>query len=72
MVRRNMDVEDRKIYKGTTELIKEAKEKGVSPCELCRLKESNCGAVNCYSWYVWFSEKWQNIKEAARMKGYRV
>lgn len=49
---RNVDVEDRKIYKGTTELIKEAKEKGVSPCELCRLKDSNCGAVNCYSWYV--------------------
>ena len=50
----------------------EAKEKGVSPCELCRLKDSNCGAVNCYSWYVWFSEKWQNIKEAARRKGYNV
>ena len=64
----------RRICKVTGEIIKEAKEKGVSPCKLCKQVSNpdRCGAVNCYSWYVWFSEKWQNIREAARRMGYNV
>lgn len=66
--------EGRKIYKATEELIKEAKEKGVSPCKICKQVSDpgKCGAPNCYAWGAWFVDRWRNIREAARMKGYRV
>lgn len=66
--------EGRKICKSTSELIKEAKEKGVSPCSLCcQVKDpEKCAGGGCYAWTVWFYGKWQNIKEAARRKGFRV
>ena len=64
----------RRIRKVTGDMIKEAKEKGVCPCEICNQVDNTdrCGAVNCFAWYVWFSEHWQNIKEAARRKGFNV
>jgi hypothetical protein len=66
--------ETRKVFKATGELIKEAKEKGVCPCDICKQvpDTEKCNSPSCYAWYVWFSEKWQNIKEAARRKGYNV
>ena len=69
-----VDAEGRKIYGATNELVKEAKEKGVCPCGICKKVENpdKCAATGCYAYYVWFAEKWQNIKEAARRKGYKV
>jgi ribonuclease HIII len=70
-----MIVMDQFVYRDKYyEHIKEAKEKGVCPCEICNQVDNTdrCGAVNCFAWYVWFSEHWQNIKEAARRKGFNV
>lgn len=66
--------EGRKVYKATEELIKEAKKMGVSPCKICKQVSDpgKCGAPNCYAWGAWFADRWRNIREAARMKGYRV
>ncbi len=74
MVEIFVDGEAKKIFKGIVDLIEEAKEKGVCPCYICKqvADPGKCGAPNCYAWYAWFSEHWQNIKEAARRKGYRV
>lgn len=63
---------ERTVFKITSDLIKEAKQKGVSPCDICNHDQNKCGGQNCYAWYVWFSEKWQDIKEAARRRGYNV
>ena len=66
--------EGRKVYKATEELIKEAKEKGVSPCKICKKVSDpgKCSAPNCYAWSTWFADRWRRIRKAARMKGYNV
>lgn len=65
---------ERKIYSKTAEIIKEAKEKNCCPCAICTQVEhpKKCAGGNCYMWYAWFCEKWQNIQEAARRKGMNV
>ena len=64
----------RKICKTTAELIEEFKEKGVSPCKVCKQVSdpTKCGAPNCYAWNLWFCEKWEGIRKVARRKGYNV
>lgn len=66
--------EGRKVYKATEDLIKEAKEKGVSPCKICKQVSdpTKCGAPNCYAWTIWFVDKWAGIRKVARKKGYNV
>ena len=74
MIRVNSEGEERKVLKTTNELIENAKQKGVCPCDICEqvADPQKCSGTGCFAWVVWFSEHWQNIREAARKKGYRV
>jgi hypothetical protein len=66
--------EVRRTAPKTLERIKEMKEKGVCPCDVCTrvVDPEKCSGLGCYPWYVWFKDKWRDIRKAARMKGYNV
>lgn len=58
----------------TYNLLLMAQQQNVIPCEICKLSKhpKKCNSSNCYCWETWFREKWRNIREAARQKGYNV